>query len=176
MKLIPKTLLVVGLMFLATQAYARDNFCGECHTSKELAAFGNVLAWNKNVYQGKDTMCPGMLAINKDLYFTESRLAKFDTFLTEMEHKTRRYPEYMKEDLAKAEVAYADLAAGSVPTSIDGFSGPDLKLKKKVHEVYETYNKLMGDYSMEKVIGLLLVGTMVVSLLLFLGLKNTLKG
>jgi len=175
MKLIPKTLLILGLMLLATQAYAKDNFCGECHTSKEMASFSGVMEWDKSVYQGKDTLCPGIASIKKDTYFTESRLEKYDEFLTEMEHKTRRYPEFLREDLVKSGVKYADLASVT-PTSIDGFSGADLKLKKKIHEVYETYNKLADNYRMEKVMGLFLVGVMLVAFLFSLGLKNTLKG
>ena len=44
-KKIAKTLVVAGIMLLATQAYAKDNRCGECHTSKEMASFGNVMGW-----------------------------------------------------------------------------------------------------------------------------------
>ena len=61
-------------------------------------------------------------------------------------------------------------------TSIAGIAGPNLKIKKKVGDLYTNYNKLLDDYKMEKVIGFGLVGVMLLSLLLSFGLKNTLKG
>jgi len=175
MKLIPKTLLAAALLLLATQAYAKDNLCGECHTSKEIAAFGNVMSWDRSVFQSKDTLCPGILELKKEAYFTESRLVKFDELLTELEHKTRRYPEYMRADMDGYAVQYAGLATVT-PTSIDSIAGPNLKIKKKMHEVYETMNKLKDNYKMEKVIGFGLAGVMLILLLFSLGLKNTLKG
>ncbi len=175
MKLIPKTLLAASLLLLATQAYAKDNFCGECHTSKEVASFGNIMNWDKSVYQVKDSLCPGVLELKKEAYFTESRLVKFDEFLTELEHKTRRYPEFMREDMDKYSVQYAELATVT-PTSIGSIAGPNLNIKKKIHDVYQTMNKLKDDFKMEKVFGFGLAGVMLISLLFFLGLKNTLKG
>jgi len=174
MKLIPKALIVLGMICLATQAYAKDNFCAECHTASEVAAFGRVMNWEKSIYQVKDTRCPGLLELKKGAYFTESQLVKYDMYLTELEGKTRRYPEYIREDLDKGTVAYVDLA-GTVPTSIDGVAGPALKIKKSIHGAYETLNKLRDDYTLEKVVGLGLVLTLVVMLLFSLGLKNTLK-
>ena len=173
-KKIAKTLVVAGIMLLATQAYAKDNRCGECHTSKEMASFGNVLGWDKSVYQEKNTVCPGILELKKDTYFTESRLVKYDEFLTRMEEETRRYPQFLREDLVKAGVAYADLSE-TTPSSIEGFTGPNLKIKKNVGGVYEKFNNLRDNYKMEKVIGLGLVGVMLLSLLFSFGLKNTIK-
>ncbi len=173
-KKITKTLVVAGIMLLATQAYAKDNRCGECHTSKEMASFGNVMGWDKSVYQEKNTLCPGILELKKDTFFTESRLVKYDEFLTRMEEETRRYPQFLREDLTKAGVAYADLSE-TTPTSIEGFSGPDLKIKKNVGGVYEKFNNLRDNYKMEKVIGLGLVVVMLLAFLLSLGLKNTIK-
>jgi len=174
MKLIPKALLILGLLCLATQAYAKDNLCGECHTSREVAAFGGVTNWDRSIYQLKDTRCPGLLEIKKGNYFTESQLVKYNENLTEMEEKTRRYPEYLREDLDKSSVAYKDLSV-LTPTSIEKVAGPTLKVKKGVHEIYETLNKLRGDYKMEKVVGFGLVGSLLIAFLLVLGLKNTLK-
>ena len=108
-KLVPTTLIAVCLLFLATQAYAKDNFCGECHTAREVAGFGNVMAWDRSIFQEKDTLCPGILELKKEAYFTESRLGKYNMFLTEMEEKTRRYPEYIREDLVKDGVQLASL-------------------------------------------------------------------
>jgi hypothetical protein len=134
-----------------------------------------VLAWDRSVYQVKDTQCPGLLELKRDAYFTESRLVKYDEYLTHLEHNTRRYPEYMREDLDRSAVAYADLAS-VVPTSIEAFSAPDLKIKKDMHSaVYEKLNKLRDDYRLEKVVGLGLFCALLVSFLIFLGLKNTLK-
>ncbi|MBI5694573.1 MAG: hypothetical protein HZC51_02380 [Nitrospirae bacterium] len=173
MKLIPLTL-VVGLAMFATQAFAKDNYCAECHTADEVAAFGNVIEWDRSVFQVKDTLCPGMLELKKDAYFTESRLANYREFLKETEESTRRYTVYKEEDLDRIAVKYADLASVS-PASIGSFTGPNLKIKKSVHEIYENLNKLRGDYRMEKVVGFGLVGVMLITFLLHLGLKNTLK-
>ena len=52
----------------------------------------------------------------------------------------------------------------------------NLKIKKAVHEVYQNINKLWDDHKMEKVIGFGLAGAMLITLLFFFGLKNTLKG
>ena len=174
-KLIQGTLLAACLLAISGPAQAKDNYCGECHTGKEIASFGNVLHWDRSIYQVKDTPCPGILELKRDAYFTESRLVKYDEFLTHLEHKTRRYPEYMREDLDKSAVQYADLAS-VMPASIEAFSGPDLRIKKDINSnVYEKLNKLRGDYSMEKVIGFGLFGVLLVSFLMSLGLKNTLK-
>lgn len=173
MKLIHMAL-VVGLVMTASQAFAKDNFCAECHTANEVAAFGNMLEWDRSVFQVKDTLCPGMLELKKDTYFTESRLVNYRESLVKLEEETRRYSVYKEEDLDRYAVKYADLAAVS-PTSISAFAGPNLKIKKQVHEVYENLNKLRGDYRMEKVIGFGLVGVMLITFLLHLGLKNTLK-
>ena len=174
MKLIPRTLIAVSLLILATQAYAKDNYCGECHTAREMAGFGNVMGWDRSIYQEKGTLCPGVMELKKEAYFTESRLAKYNLFLTELEENTRRYPEYIREDLVKDGVQYHELATVN-PTSIGGITGPNLKIKKKINEVYTTLNKLRDDYTMEKVIGIGLVLVMLLTLLLSLGLKNTLK-
>ncbi len=169
-------LFAAGLVLYAGQALAKDNFCAECHTAKEVAAFGNVLDWNKSIYQEKNTICPGLFELKKDAYFTESRLAKYDEFLTTLEEKTRRYPEYMREDLDQSAITYADLVSGPAPDSISSFAGPDLKIKKALQEnVYSKLEKLQDDYRMEKIIGLALIGTMLLTLLMNLGLKNTLK-
>ena len=169
-------LFAAGLVLLAGHAYAKDNLCGECHTQAEMASFGGVMRWDRSVFQDRNTICPGMLELKKDMYFTESRLAKYDVQLDTLETNTRRYPEYMREDLAKSAVAYADLLSSPVPTSIDAFGGPDLKIKKGLHaNVYDKVNKLSDDYTMEKVVGLGLMGVMLVMLLLFFGLKNTVK-
>lgn len=173
MKLIPVAL-VVGLAMMASQAFAKDNHCAECHTAKEVAAFGDVLGWDRSVFQVKDTLCPGMLEFKKDTYFIGSRLVKYREFLKELEEHTRRYSVYHEEDLDRYAVQYADLVTVN-PTSISAFSGPNLKIKKNIHEVYEKLNKLRGDFRMEKVIGFGLVGVMLLSLLLHFGLKNTLK-
>ena len=163
------------LVLVASVSHAKDNYCGECHTSKEIASFGGVMDWDKSVYQEKNTLCPGLLEIKKGTFFTESRLVKYNEFLSEMEHKTRRYPEYMKEDLVKSGVAYADLAS-LTPTSIDAFATPNLKIKKAMNDdVYGKYNKLQDDYRMEKIIGLALICVMLLNLLISFGLKNTLK-
>lgn len=159
---------------MTTQAYAKDNLCGECHTGSEMASFGNVLGWDRSIYQEKGTLCPGVMELKKDTYFTESRLVKYNEFLTEMEHQTRRYPEYLREDLDNYTVQYAGLL-GMTPSSIDSFAGPDLKIKKNVNEVYIKYNRAMDDYKFEKVMGIGLLATMLVFLLFFLGLKNTIK-
>ncbi len=174
-KLIQGTLRAACLLAICGTAQAKDNLCGECHTQKEMASFGNVLQWDRSIYQVKDTMCPGLLELKRDAYFTESRLVKYDEFLTHLEHQTRRYPEYMREDLDKGAVAYADLA-GVMPTSIEAFSAPDLKIKKDMQSaVYEKLNNLRDDYRLEKVIGLGLFGVLIVMFLMSLGLKNTLK-
>ena len=174
-KLIQGALIAACLLALCGTAQAKDNLCGECHTAKEIASFGNVLNWDRSIFQVKDTPCPGILELKRDAYFTESRLAKYDEFLTHLEHQTRRYPEYMKEELVKNAVKYADLAS-VMPTSIEAFTGPDLKIKKDMHsEAYEKLNKLRGDYGLEKVMGLALFGVLLVTFLMFLGLKNTLK-
>ncbi|HLB25209.1 MAG TPA: hypothetical protein VJM83_02650 [Nitrospirota bacterium] len=167
-------LVVACAALIASEAYAKDNLCGECHTAKEVASFGDVLGWDRSIYQVKDTLCPGILELRKDTYFTESRLAKYNEFLTHMEHETRRYPEYLREDLDKYGVAYADLLSFT-PASIEDFAGPNLKIKKNVHGLYEKFNKLRDDYTLEKVIGWALVGVMLISLLVFMGLKNTIK-
>lgn len=174
MRLIPITLVLAALLLITAQANAKDNFCAECHTSMEIASFGNVMEWDKSVFQAKETLCPGVLELKKEAYFTESRLAKYDEFLTEMEHTTRRYPEYMREDLVKQGVKYAELAS-ITPTSIGSIAGPNMKVKKSIGGLYETLNKLRGDYKLEKVMGYSLLGTMILSLLFALGLKNTLK-
>ncbi|HEX9860484.1 MAG TPA: hypothetical protein VGB23_04720, partial [Nitrospirota bacterium] len=69
---------------------------------------------------------------------------------------------------------YEELAS-MTPSSIGGIAGPNLKVKKGMHGVYETLNKLRGDFGLEKVMGYSLLGTMIVSLLFAFGLKNTLK-
>ena len=51
----------------------------------------------------------------------------------------------------------------------------DIKIKKNINEVYIKYNRAMDDYKFEKVAGVGLVVTMIVFLLFFLGLKNTIK-
>ena len=174
MKLIPITLLVLGMLLLSTGAYAKDNFCGECHTSGEVAAFGKVMDYDKSIYQVKDTRCPGLIELKKGAYFTDSWLIKYNKDLTLMEEQTRRYPEYIREDIDRGAVSFADLKDVQ-PTSIDGVAGPNLKIKKGVHGVYETMNKLREDYRLEKVVGLGLVCTMLLMLLFSFGLKNTLK-
>ncbi len=175
MKVIPKALIVAGILLIAAQAYAKDNYCGECHTAKEIAAFGNVMAWDRSVYQAKGSLCPGFFELKKEAYFSESRLVKFNEFLTELDEKARKYPEYMREDLDADAVQYAELAT-ITPTSINGLADPNLKIKKKMNDVYQTINKLWDDHKMEKVMGFGLFGVMLISLLFFLGLKNTLKG
>ena len=162
------------LVLVASVSYAKDNYCGECHTSKEIASFGSVMDWDKSVYQEKNTLCPGLTEIKKGTFFTESRLVKYNESLTQMEEKTRRYAYYMKDDLTKSGVAYADLAS-LTPTSIDAFTTPNLKIKKGMNELYEKYNKLQDDYRMEKIIGLALIIVMLLNLLISFGLKNTLK-
>ena len=169
-------LFAASLVLFAGQALAKDDFCAECHTSKEVAAFGNVLDWNKSIYQEKNTICPGLFELKKEAYFTESRLVKYAGFLTNLEENTRRYPEYMREDLDKSAIVYADLVSGPAPDSISSFTGPDLKINKALQSnVYEKLNKLRDDYTMEKVIGLALIVTMLLTLLIYFGLKNTLK-
>ena len=169
-------LLVAALAVLLTPAFAaaKDNYCGECHTAREIASFGSLTRWDRSIYQQKDTLCPGLFEIKKEQYFTESRLLKYDNFLTVMEEQTRRYPEYLKEDLVKYGVQYADLKSQSVD-SIDAFAVPNLKIKKNLGGVYETFNKLREDYKMEKVIGLGLLAVVIISLLFFMGLKKTVK-
>jgi hypothetical protein len=174
MKLISKALLIAGMLALATQAYAKDNLCGECHTSREIASFGNVLGWDRSIYQEKGELCPGIMELKKETFFSESRLVKYNEFLTHLEHQTRRYPEYLREDLDKYTVQYAELAS-VMPSSIDGFAGPNLKIKKNVNEVYTKFGRAADDYKFEKVAGIGLVVTMLVFLLFFLGLKNTIK-
>jgi len=166
--------LAAVLVLAASVSHAKDNYCAECHTSKEVASFGNVMGWDKSVYQEKNTLCPGLIEIKKGTFFTESRLVKYNEYLSQMEEKTRRYSWYMKEDLVKSGVAYADLASMN-PASIDAFTTPNLKIKKGMNDLYEKYNKLQDDYMMEKIIGLALIGVMLVSLLISFGLKNTLK-
>lgn len=169
-------LFAASLVLYAGQALAKDNFCAECHTAKEVAAFGNVLDWNKSIYQEKNTICPGLFELKKEAYFTESRLAKYDEFLTKLEDNTRRYPEYMREDLDQSAITYADLVSGPAPVSISAFADPNLKIKKALQEnVYGKLEKLQDDYKMEKVIGLALIGIMLLTLLMNFGLKNTLK-
>jgi hypothetical protein len=174
MRLITITLVLAALLLISAQANAKDNFCAECHTSMEIAAFGNVMEWDKSVFQARETLCPGVLELKKEAFFAESRMVKYDEFLTELEHTTRRYPEYMREDLVKQGVKYEELAS-MTPSSIGGIAGPNLKVKKGMHGVYETLNKLRGDFGLEKVMGYSLLGTMIVSLLFAFGLKNTLK-
>jgi hypothetical protein len=175
LKLIPGTLMVMALLFLAGQAQAKDNYCAECHISSEIAAFGNVMKWDRSIFQAKDnTVCPGVLDLKREAYFSESRLVKYDVFLTELEHQARRYPEYMREDLVKQGVKYEDLVS-LTPTSIESVTGPNLKIKKSMHEVYEKINKLRGDHKMEYVIGGSLLITLLLMLLFSLGLKNTIK-
>jgi len=165
----------MALLFLAGQAQAKDNFCAECHTSSEMAAFGNVMKWDRSIFQAKDnTVCPGVLELKREAFFTESRLVKYDVFLTELEHQARRYPEYMREDLVKQGVKYEDLAS-QMPTSIAAVTGPNLKIKKSMHEIYEKTNKLRGDHKMEYVVGASLLITVLLMLLFALGLKNTIK-
>jgi hypothetical protein len=173
-KLISKALLIAGMLALATSAYAKDNLCGECHTQKEIASFGNVLGWDRSIYQEKGELCPGIMELKKETFFSESRLVKYNEFLTHLEHQTRRYPEYLREELDKYTVQYAELAS-VIPSSIDGFAGPNLKIKKNVNEVYTKYNRADDDYKFEKVAGIGLLVTMLVFLLFFLGLKNTIK-
>jgi hypothetical protein len=169
-------LFIAALAVLLTPAFAaaKDNYCGECHTAREIASFGSLTKWDRSIYQEKDTLCPGLFDLKKEQYFTESRLLKYDNFLTAMDEQTRRYPEYLREDLVKYGVQYADLKSQNVD-SIDAFAVPNLKIKKNLGEVYETYNKLREDYGMEKVIGLGLLAVLIISLLFFLGLKKTVK-
>jgi hypothetical protein len=169
-------LFITALAVLLTPAFAaaKDNYCGECHTAREIASFGSLTKWDRSIYQEKDTLCPGLFDLKKEQYFTESRLLKYDNFLTAMDEQTRRYPEYLREDLVKYGVQYADLKSQNVD-SIDAFAVPNLKIKKNLGEVYETYNKLREDYGMEKVIGLGLLAVLIISLLFFLGLKKTVK-
>jgi hypothetical protein len=169
-------LFIAALAVLLTPAFAaaKDNYCGECHTAREIASFGSLTKWDRSIYQEKDTLCPGLFDLKKEQYFTESRLLKYDNFLTVMDEQTRRYPEYLREDLVKYGVQYADLKSQTVD-SIDAFAVPNLKIKKNLGEVYETYNKLREDYGMEKVIGLGLLAVLIISLLFFLGLKKTVK-
>ncbi|MGA2191965.1 MAG: hypothetical protein ABSG42_01140 [Nitrospirota bacterium] len=167
-------LLLAGLVLASSQAFAKDNLCTECHTSREVASFGNVMGWDRSIYQEKGTLCPGIIELKKENYFTESRLVKYNEFLTHLEHQTRRYPEYLREDLVSYGVKYADLASGT-PASIDEFAVPNLKIKKNIHSVYEKLNNLRDDYKMEKVIGLGLLGVTLIAFLFFLGLKNTIK-
>ncbi len=174
MKLLSVTLVLTALLLMTAQAHAKDNYCAECHTSSEMAAFGNVMQWDQSIYQEKDELCPGVFELKKEAFFTESRLLKYDEFLTELEHETRRYPEYMRQDLVKQGVKYADLAGGT-PSSIASVAGPNLKIKKSMHEIYEKVNKLRGDDHMEYVLGITLFVTVLLSLLFALGLKNTLK-
>jgi hypothetical protein len=169
-------LFIAALAVLLTPAFAaaKDNYCGECHTAREIASFGSLTKWDRSIYQEKDTLCPGLFDLKKEQYFTESRLLKYDNFLTAMDEQTRRYPEYLREDLVKYGIQYADLKSQNVD-SIDAFAVPNLKIKKNLGEVYETYNKLREDYGMEKVIGLGLLAVLIISLLFFLGLKKTVK-
>ncbi|MHB8173994.1 MAG: hypothetical protein ACYDFU_05990 [Nitrospirota bacterium] len=167
------TALVV--LFIPAYAAAKDNYCAECHTAREISSFGSLTKWDRSIYQQqKDTLCPGLFEIKKEQYFTESRLLKYDQFLTQLEEQTRRYPEYLRTDLVKYGVQYADLKSKDVD-SIDSFAGPNLKIKKGMGEVYENINKLRDDYKMEKVIGFALLVVIIVSLLFFLGLKKTVK-
>jgi len=59
--------------------------------------------------------------------------------------------------------------------SIASVAGPNLKIKKSMHEIYAKVNKLRGDDHLEYVLGITLFVTMLLSLLFALGLKNTLK-
>jgi len=174
MKLLSVALVLTALLLITAQAQAKDNFCAECHTSTEIAAFGDVMRWDQSIFQEKDEICPGVLELKKEAFFTESRLVKYDEFLTELEHETRRYPEYMRQDLVKQGVKYADLAQGT-PMSIASVAGPNLKIKKSMHEIYAKVNKLRGDDHLEYVLGITLFVTMLLLLLFSLGLKNTLK-
>lgn len=174
MRLIPITLVLAALLLIAGPACAKDNFCAECHTASEVAAAGNLMKWDRSVFQAKETLCPGVLELKKEAFFSESRLANYDEFLTELEEHTRRYPEYMREDLVKQSVSYAELASVT-PASIGSVAGANLKLKKNMHSIYDTMNKLRGDYKLEKVMGYGLLSTMIASLLFAFGLKNTLK-
>lgn len=174
-KTIPAVLIALCLAMTAAEAYAKDNLCGECHTAREMAAMGGMMGWDRSIYQQKDTNCPGVLELKKDAYFTESRLVRYNELLNKMEEKTRRYPEFIREDLDRFSVSYAEMGSAT-PASIEESTGPVLKLKKKINEVYQTINKLREDYRMEKVMGFAFLGTLLVMLLIFLGLKNTLKG
>lgn len=165
----------LAVLFVPVYAAAKDNYCAECHTAGEIASFGSLMTWDRSIYQEqKSTLCPGLFELKKEQYFTESRLLKYNQFLTDLDEQTMRYPEYMREDLVKYNIQYADLRAKDVD-SIDSFAGPNLKIKKGMGEIYENINKLRDDYKMEKVIGLGLLAVMIISLLFFLGLKKTVK-
>ena len=73
MRLIPITLVLDALLLFTTQASAKDNFCAECHTSMEIASFGNVMGWDRSVFQEKDSLCPGVLDLKREAYFSGSR-------------------------------------------------------------------------------------------------------
>ncbi len=166
---------VLIVLFIPAYAAAKDNYCAECHTAGEIASFGSLMKWDRSIYQEqKSTLCPGLFEIKKEQYFTESRLLKYNQFLSDLEEQTMRYPEYMRADLVKYNIKYADLRTKDVD-SIDSFAGPNLKIKKGMGEIYEKINKLRDDYKLEKVIGLGLLVVMIVSLLFFLGLKKTVK-
>ena len=175
MRILSGMAIAAVLVLSASVSFAKDNYCAECHTSKEIASFGAVTEWDKSVYQEKNTLCPGITEIKRGGYFSESRFVRYNESFLEMEEKTRRYPWYMKEDLTKSGIAYADLASVT-PSSIEAFTNPNLKIKKGMGELYEKYNKLQDDYGMEKIIGLALIGVMGLTFLVNLGLKNTLKG
>jgi hypothetical protein len=175
MRIITLGILLAGFLMVAPGAMAKDNFCAECHTQGEIAATGNLMEWDASIHQVVGgTICPGVLELKKEAYFTESRLAKYDVSLTDLEHSMRRWPENMRTDLTKQNIKYAEMK--NLPhRSINSMSGKNLKIKKGMHGVYEKLNKLRGDYGMEKVLGYSLVGTMIIMFMMFLALKNTLK-
>jgi len=175
MRIITLGILLAGLLLVAPAAMAGDNFCSECHTKGEIASFGDVMAWEGSIHQEvSGTICPGVKELKKEAYFTESRGVKYNEFLTHMEHQTRRWPEIMRQDLVKQQISYYELR--NLPQmSIGSVAAKNLKIKKGMHGVYEKLNKIRGDYGMEKVLGFSLVGTMLIMLMVFLALKNTLK-
>jgi len=175
MRIISIVTLLAGLLLIAPAAFAADNFCAECHTKGEIAKFGDVMNWDGSIHEDVGgTICPGVLQLKKETYFTESRGAKYNVFLTELEEQTRRWPNELRKDLAKEQIKFSELK--NLPhSSINSVSGPNMKIKKGIHGVYEGLNKLRGDYGMEKVLGYSLVGTVLIMLMVFLALKNTLK-
>lgn len=167
-------ILFISMLNLASIAHAQArHFCVECHTSQEIASFRNLLAWEKSIYQEKNNLCPSMRRLKEEIYFIESQIVKYAQILDQLE-KNRVLTGKMKKELLQQTVAYHE-AVMIEPVSQEEITAKTIKIKNKINKVYIQINQIRDRLRMEKVFGLGVLTTILISFFILLGIKKTLK-
>jgi|TARA_B100000315_G_C14464783_1_gene535435 hypothetical protein len=165
-------LFIVGLASIAQAQTKR--FCAECHTSREISSFGNVLAWGKSIYQEKNHPCPSAKRLKEEGYFTESRIVKYGQVLDQLE-KNRILTGRMKKGLLQQTVAYSEAIALN-PVSQEDIAAQTAKIKNNLNKTYLQINQVRDRLKTEKVFGLGVLTTLLMIFSILLGIEKTFKG